>query len=134
MNELQKEYCVKIKLIALDWEWVTLISWCQMNRLVHSSLVMHKVDAKTHTILEKLKITSGKSTLFCLFLWSIFRSPVLTSEFLLLQIFIPPYFMHVWLRVNLVFALPLAIRWLNLINFWPLLWQFRIYKKKLFNK
>ena len=31
------------------------------------------------------------------FLWSIFRSPVLTSEFLLNKIMIPPYFIHVWL-------------------------------------
>ena len=38
--------------------------WCQMNRLGHSSPAMHKVEGKTHTILEKLKITSGKSTLF----------------------------------------------------------------------
>ena len=33
--------------------------------------------------MENLKITSRKSTLFWHFLWSIFRSPVLTSEFLL---------------------------------------------------
>ena len=64
LNELQKEYCVKIKLIALDWQWVTMISWCQMNRLGHSSPDMHKVEGKTHTILEKLRIMSGKSTLF----------------------------------------------------------------------
>ena len=64
LNELQKEYCVKIKLIALDWQWVTLISWCQMNCLGHRSPVMHKVEGKTHTIMEKFKITSGKSTLF----------------------------------------------------------------------
>ena len=85
LNELQKEYCVKIKLIALDWQWVTLISWCQMNRLGHSSPVMHKVQGKTHTVLEKLKITSGKSTSFRLFSKSIFRSPMLTSEFLLIK-------------------------------------------------
>ena len=65
LNELQKEYCVRIKLLALDWQWVTLISWWQMNRLGHSSPVMHKVGGKTHTMLEKLKIMSGKSTLFC---------------------------------------------------------------------
>ena len=28
LNELQKEYCVKTKLIALDWQWVTLRSLC----------------------------------------------------------------------------------------------------------
>ena len=64
LNELQKEYCVKIKLVALDWQWVTLIFWCQMNRLGHSSRVMHKVEGKTHKFFEKLKITSQKSTLF----------------------------------------------------------------------
>ena len=47
LNELQKEYCMKIKLIALDWQWVTLISWCQMNYLGHSSPVMHNVEGKT---------------------------------------------------------------------------------------
>ena len=62
-NELQKEYCVKTKIIALDWQWVTLRAWCQMNRNGHSSPVKHKVEGKPHKILEKLKITSGKSTL-----------------------------------------------------------------------
>ena len=52
LNELQKEYCVKIKLIALDWQWVTLISWCQMNRDVHSSPAMHKVEGETHFFWE----------------------------------------------------------------------------------
>ena len=111
LNELQKEYCVKKKFIALDLQWVTLISWFQMNRLGHSSPVMHKVEGKTHTILEKLKIMSGKSTLFWHFLWSIFRSPVLTSEFLSIKIIIPSYFIHVWLRVDLVFAFLVAIQW-----------------------
>ena len=64
LNKLQKEYCMKIKVIALDRQWVALISWCQMNRLGHSSPVMHKIEGKTNNILEKLKITSGKSTLF----------------------------------------------------------------------
>ena len=35
LNKLQKEYCVKTKIIALDW------SWCQMNRNGHSSPVKH---------------------------------------------------------------------------------------------
>ena len=86
LNELQKEYCEKLKLIALDWKWVTLISCFQMNRLGHSYWVMHKVEGKTHYIFEKLNITSQKSTLFLHFLWSNFRSPVLTSEFLLIKI------------------------------------------------
>ena len=64
LNELQKEYCVKTKVLALDWQWVTLRWWCQMNRNGHSSPVKHKVEGKPHNILEKLKITSGKSTLF----------------------------------------------------------------------
>ena len=34
------------------------------NRNGHSSPVKHKVEGKPHKILEKLKITSGKSTLF----------------------------------------------------------------------
>ena len=50
LNDLQKEYCVMIKLIALDWQWVTLISWCQINRLGHTSPVMHKIVGKTHDI------------------------------------------------------------------------------------
>jgi hypothetical protein len=62
MNELQKEYCVKTKLIALDWQWETLISWCQMNRLGHSSSVMHNVEGKTHKLLEILKTMSRKHT------------------------------------------------------------------------
>ena len=66
-NELQKECCVETKLIALDWQWVTLTFWCQINRNGHSSPVMHKVEGKTHNILEKMKITSGKSTLFWYF-------------------------------------------------------------------
>ena len=71
LNELQKKYCVKTKVIALEWQWVTLRSWCQMNRNGHSSQIKHKVYGKPHKILEKLKIMSGKSTLFGHFLWSI---------------------------------------------------------------
>ena len=48
---------------------MTLISWCQINRLGHSSSVMHNVEGKTQTLLEKLKITTKKirliSTFFC---------------------------------------------------------------------
>ena len=94
LNELQKEYCVKRKHIALDWQWVTLISWCQMNRLGHSSQVMHKVN-----IFKKLKITSPKSNLFGLFLRSIF----------LINFFLPLYFTHGWVHVYLIFGLLLAI-------------------------
>ena len=60
LNELQKEYCVKIKLIALDWQWVTLMSLCQINRLGHSSPVVHNVEFKTHKLLEKLRIMLKK--------------------------------------------------------------------------
>ena len=38
---LHMKYCVKTKLIALDWQWVTLRSWCQMKRNGHSSPVKH---------------------------------------------------------------------------------------------
>ena len=65
--------CVKIKLIALDWQWVTLISCCQMNHLGHSSSVMHNVEGKTHKLLEKLLIMSRKYTLFWHFLMKYFQ-------------------------------------------------------------
>jgi hypothetical protein len=39
-----------------------------MNRNGHISQVKNKVEGKPHQILEKLKITSGKSTLFGIFL------------------------------------------------------------------
>ena len=68
LNELQKEYWLKTKVIVLEWQWVTLGSWCQMNRNGHSSPVKHKVEGKPHKILEKLNITSGKSTFF----WHLF--------------------------------------------------------------
>ena len=73
MNELQKEYCIKIKLIGPDWQLVTLISWCQVNRLSHSSQVMHKVEGRTHKLLEKLKIMSKKKTLVGHFLMKYFQ-------------------------------------------------------------
>ena len=37
---LQSLCQVKTKLIALDWKWVTLISWCQTNGGIHSSSAM----------------------------------------------------------------------------------------------
>ena len=111
LNELQKEYCVKTKVIALDWQWVTLRSWCQMNRNGHSSPVKHNVEDKPHEMFEKLKITSWKSTYLDIFLWSIFRSPVFTSVFLLIHMILPIYFTHVWLRVDLIFALLMDIWW-----------------------
>ena len=122
LNELQKEYCVKTKFIALEWQWVTLRSWCQMNRKGHSSPVKNKVEGKSHQILEKLKITSGKSTFFGHFLWSIFRSPVFTSIFLLIQMILILYFTHAWLRVDLVFALLLVI-WLFCFGFGSCVWK-----------
>ena len=81
-------------LIALDWHWVTLISWCQMNRLGHSSPVMHKVEGKTHTILEKLKITSGKSTLFWHFFVKYFQITCVDIWISLNKKKIPLYFIH----------------------------------------
>ena len=111
LNELQKEYCVKTKVIALDWQWVTLRSWCQMNRNGHSSPVKHKVEGKQKNILEKLMITSGKSTFFGHFFVKYFRSPVFTSVFLLIQMIKPLYFTHVWLCVDLIFALLMDIWW-----------------------
>ena len=39
-----------------------------------------------------------------IFLWSTFRSPVFISVILLIQMISPLYFIHVWLRVDLVFA------------------------------
>ena len=89
LNEFQKEVCMKRKIIALDWHWLTLRSWCQMNQNGLSSSVKHKVEGKTHNILENLKITSKKSTLFGHFLWSIFWSPVFTSVCLFIQRFYP---------------------------------------------
>ena len=62
---------MKTKVIVLDWQWVTLRSWCQMNRNGHSSPVMHNDEGKPHEMFEKLKQTSGKSALFGHFLWSI---------------------------------------------------------------
>ena len=116
LNELLKEYCVKIKLTALDWQWVTLISWCQMNRHGQSSPVMHNVEGQTHKHLEKLKIMSKKYTYFWHFWWSIFRSPELTYVFLLKKMIIPLYFTHVWLCVDLVSALLLAIWRISLVS------------------
>ena len=40
----------------------------QLNHDVHSFPAVHKMEGKTHNFLEKLKITSGKSTLFGRFL------------------------------------------------------------------
>ena len=111
LYELQKEYCVKTKVIALDWQWVTLRSWCQINRNGQSSPVKNKVEGKPHQILGKIMITSGKTTLFGHFLWSIFRSPVFTSVFLLIQMILPLYFTHAWLCVDLVFTLLQGIWW-----------------------
>ena len=68
-----ERYCVKTKLIALDWQWVTFRSWCQMNRNGHSSPVKHEVEGKPHESLEKLKITSIKSTLFGIFFVKYFQ-------------------------------------------------------------
>ena len=112
---------MKTKVIALNWQWVTLRSWCQMNHNGHSSPVKHKVEGKPHKILEKLKITSGKWTIFGHFLWIIFRSPVVTYVFLLIQMIKPLYFTHVWLRVDLIFAL--------LMDIWRFL-VVRVKKKK----
>ena len=81
MNELQKEYCVKIKLIALDWQWVTLISWCQINHDIHSSPAMHKVEGETHYFLEKLKIMPWKLTLFWRFFVKLFCSHLYFSKY-----------------------------------------------------
>ena len=160
LNELQKEYCVKIKLIALDWQWVTLISWCQMNRLGHSSPVMHKVEGKTHNILEKLKIMSGKSTLFwhffvkyfqitCVDIWISLNTnnntPILHTCMTLYWSCLCSTTSHsvvkfVFLGCGSVKARNYSVKLVSLkvklfrkIYFWPLLWQYRIYTKNLFN-
>ena len=117
MNELQKEYWVKIKLIALDWQWVTLISWGQMNRLGHSSSVMYNVEGKTHQLLEILKITSRKYTEFQKMLMKYFQITWVDIHISLnknVNTPIPLYpYTHVWHCVDLVFALLLAIWWIR---------------------
>ena len=111
LNELQKEDCVTTKVIALDWKWVTLRSWWQMNRNSHGSPVKHKVEGKPYKFLEKLRITSRKSTLFEHLLRGITRSPVFTSVFLLIQMIFPLYFTQVCLCVDLIFSLLMNIWW-----------------------
>ena len=93
-----------------------------MNHNGHSSPVKHKIEGKPHKSLEKLKITSGKFTFFGHFLWSIFRSSVFTSVFLLIQMILTLYFTHVWLRVDLVFALLLDI-WCFCFGFGSSEWE-----------
>ena len=39
LHESHKVHCVKTKLIALNWQFVTYISWCQKKRGIHSALV-----------------------------------------------------------------------------------------------
>ena len=56
LNEWQKDYRVKIKLISLTWQLVTLISWNQKMREIHSSPVMHNVEGKPQLLLEKLSL------------------------------------------------------------------------------
>ena len=51
-----------------------------MNRDVHSSPAMHKVEGKTHKFLEKLKIASGKSTLFGSFFVKFFQITFVHKE------------------------------------------------------
>ena len=75
----RKKYCVKTKVIALDWQWATLSSWCQMNCNGHSSPVKHKVESKPHKMLEKWKKKKPwKSTivghLFCEFITPILHT------------------------------------------------------------
>ena len=104
LNELQKEYSMKTKVIALDWQWVTLRSWWQMNRNGHSSPVKHNSEDKPHKNLENQPYLD-------IFLWRIFRSPVFTSVFLFIHMILPIYFTHVWFRVDLIFALLMDIWW-----------------------
>ena len=111
LNGLQKQYCLKTKVIVLDWQWVTQRLWCQINRNGQSSPVKNKVEGKQLQILGKIMIMSGKSTLFGHFFVSIFRSLVFTSVFLLIKMILLLYFTHAWLRVDLVFALLLDIWW-----------------------
>ena len=108
LNELQKEYWLKTKVIALDWKWVTLRSWCQVNRKGHISPFKQKVDGEPLKILEKLKITSGKSTLFGHFFWSILGhlcSHLYFSEYKLYY----PYTSHM---SDFVLILSLLYRWI----------------------
>ena len=90
---------------------MTLRSWCQMNRNSHSSPVKHKVYGKPNKILKKLKVTSGKSTFFGHFLVKYFMSPVFTSVFHLIRMILPLHFTHIWLCVDLIFALQVDIWW-----------------------
>ena len=56
LNELHKEYWVKIKLVTLHGQWMTLISWCQKMRTNYSSPAIHNVECKPQLLLEKLTL------------------------------------------------------------------------------
>ena len=107
LNELQKYYCLKTKLIALDWQWVTLISWGQKNRDIHSSPVMYKVEGKTQKLLEKLNVLKIGHCLK--FVCKVFSDHLCWH--ILIKKIIPLNFIHVWLCADLVFAILIAIHW-----------------------
>ena len=91
-----------------EWPYANGANWTVTAKVLQSK---NKVEGKPHHILRKIMIASGESTLFGLFLWSIFRSPVFTSVFFLKHMILILYFTHVWLRVDLIFALLMDIWW-----------------------
>ena len=64
LNEIQKDDCVKIKLITLNWQRGTLKSLCQKKHEIHSSPVTDDIEGKTHKLLKKLKVASWNEVIF----------------------------------------------------------------------
>ena len=103
MNELQKEYCVKRKLVSLDWQWGTLIYWIQTNRDNNSSPVMHQVEGKIHKNFTEIKCNIFNIDLILNQICEVFSDHLCWWQF--------KYITHIWLCVDLVFALLLTIQW-----------------------
>ena len=59
LNEIQKGICMKMKLIALDWQWVTLIYWCQYERDIQRSPHKNKIEIwPIDALFEVLELTT----------------------------------------------------------------------------
>ena len=87
---------VRLKLIALEWYWVTMIFRCKTNPEIHCSPAMQNVQDKTKKLVYTFVKAFGKFTIFSSFMDQFFLITFVCSWNSLRNLLHAYFLQHFW--------------------------------------